>query len=445
MEFIDSTALSTALPTLARAFAVDPIHLKLALTSYILALAVFTPASGWAAERYGSRRVFMAAMMVFLLGSALCGLSRDLGSLVASRILQGMGGAMMTPVARLIVVGSTPREKLITAMGWFTMPALLGPLMGPPLAGLVLTVADWPWIFYLNLPVGVLGLIAVMRFVPVGDRRTDARFDWTGFLLSAAAVSGLVTVAETAGLDLLPHLAQVTILAAALLAGWTYLRHAKRSPNPILDLSLMRYPTYRASLLGGTFVRLGVGAGPFLLPLLLQVALSWTPLRAALVTIASGAGILVARPFAAWNLRRVGFRTALAGALTLTAIFTAAPGFFTAATPVWLMIALMTLGGFCRSNQFIAANTIAYADVPEGSVAAASTLAAVAQQVGLALGVSFGGAMLNLARGADGGALTPDRFTLPYLAVGAVTMLALPLYLALDSDAGSNISGRSKA
>ncbi|MDI1363833.1 MAG: MFS transporter, partial [bacterium] len=165
MEFIDSTALSTAL---ARAFAVDPIHLKLALTSYILALAVFTPASGWAAERYGSRRVFMAAMMVFLLGSALCGLSRDLGSLVASRILQGMGGAMMTPVARLIVVGSTPREKLITAMGWFTMPALLGPLMGPPLAGLVLTVADWPWIFYLNLPVGLLGMIAVMRFVPVG-------------------------------------------------------------------------------------------------------------------------------------------------------------------------------------------------------------------------------------------------------------------------------------
>lgn len=441
MEFIDATALSTALPTLARAFAVDPIHLKLALTSYILALAVFTPASGWAAERFGSRRVFIAAMIVFLLGSALCGLSRNLEALVASRILQGLGGAMMTPVARLIVVGSTPRDKLITAMGWFTMPALLGPLMGPPLAGLVLTFADWPWIFYLNLPVGVLGMIAVMRFVPAGLRQPDIRFDWAGFVLSASAISGLVVVAETAGLGLFPMPVQLSILALALLAGWAYLRVAKRSARPILDLSLMRYPTYRASLLGGTFVRLGVGASPFLLPLLLQVALGWTPLQASLVTIASGGGVLVARPFAAWNLKRVGFRAALAGALILTALLTAAPGFFTAATPIWVMVVLMTLAGFVRSNQFIAANTIAYADVPEGSIAAASTLAAVAQQVGLALGVSFGGLMLHLARGADG-ALTPDRFTLPYLAVGAVTLMALPLYLALDKDAGASISGR---
>lgn len=444
MEFIDATALSTALPTLARAFAVDPIHLKLALTSYILALAVFTPVSGWAAERFGSRRVFLSAMIVFLLGSALCGLSRDLEALVASRIVQGLGGAMMTPVARLIVVGSTPRDKLIGAMGWFTMPALLGPLMGPPLAGLVLTFADWPWIFYLNLPVGVLGMIAVMRFVPAGDRQPEIRFDWSGFVLSAMALSGLVVVAETAGLGLLPLAAQLSILAAALLAGWAYLRQARRTARPILDLSLMRYHTYRASLLGGTFVRLGVGASPFLLPLLLQMALGWTPLHASLVTIASGGGVLVARPFAAWNLKRVGFRTALAVALVLTAILSAAPGFFTAATPVWVMIGLMTLGGFCRSNQFIAANTIAYADVPESSVAAASTLAAVAQQVGLALGVSFGGAMLHLARGADG-ALTPDRFTLPYVAVGAVTLLALPLYLALDKDAGASISGRGKS
>jgi EmrB/QacA subfamily drug resistance transporter len=441
MEFIDATALSTALPTLARAFAVDPIHLKLALTSYILALAVFTPASGWAAERFGSRRVFMAAMMVFLLGSALCGLSRNLEALVGSRILQGLGGAMMTPVARLIVVGSTPRDKLIGAMGWFTMPALLGPLMGPPLAGLVLTFADWPWIFYLNLPVGVLGMIAVMRFVPPGSRQPDNRFDWAGFTLSATAISGLVVVAETAGLGLFPLPVQLAILTLAVLAGWAYLRLAKRSARPILDLSLMRYPTYRASLLGGAFVRLGVGASPFLLPLLLQVGLGWTPLHASLVTIASGGGVLVARPFAAWNLKRVGFRTALAIALVMTAILTAAPGFFTAATPVWVMIVLMTLGGFSRSNQFIAANTIAYADVPESSVAAASTLAAVAQQVGLALGVSFGGLMLHLARGADG-ALTPDRFMLPYLAVGAVTLMALPLYLALDKDAGSSISGR---
>ncbi len=443
MEFIDATALSTALPTLARAFAVDPIHLKLALTSYILALAVFTPASGWAAERFGARRVFLAAMTVFLLGSALCGLSRNLEALVASRVVQGLGGAMMTPVARLIVVGSTPKDKLISAMGWFTVPALLGPLLGPPLAGLVLTGG--------RLAVDLLHQHPHGR---AGHGGGDAlRAQGPAPPRHPLRLGGLHPVGHGdqrpggGGRDLGPEPAALAGAAGdprpgpGVRLGLSAPRQAL--PRPILDLSLMRYPTYRASLLGGAFVRLGVGAGPFLLPLLLQVALGWTPLHASLVTIASSLGVLAARPFAAWNLRRSGFRTALALALVLTGLFAAAPGFFTAATPVWVMVILMTLGGFWRSNQFIAANTIAYADVPESSVAAASTLAAVAQQVGLALGVSFGGAMLNLARGA-GGALTPDRFTLPYVAVGAVTLLALPLYLALDKDAGASISGRAK-
>ncbi|KRA59522.1 MFS transporter [Caulobacter sp. Root655] len=441
MEFIDSTALSTALPTLARAFSVDPIHLKLALTSYILALAVFTPASGWAAERFGARRVFMTAMAVFLAGSALCGLSRNLEALVASRILQGIGGAMMTPVARLIVVGSTPKEKLIRAMGWFTMPALVGPLIGPPLAGLVLSVADWPWIFYLNLPIGLLGMTAVMRFVPRGQPTDMGRFDTLGFLLSAVAISGLVVVAETAGLSLLPSWAQMSVLALALASGWLYLRKAKTTPKPILDLGLLQYRTFRASLLGGAFVRLGIGASPFLMPLLLQVALGWSPLKASVVTLGTGVGVLIARPFAAAGLKRFGFRTSLAVFVTLTALLTAAPGFFTTGTPMLLMAGVLFFGGFARSNQFIAANTIAYADVPQEKVAAASTLSAVAQQVGLALGVSFGGLMLHLARG-GGAHLTPDRFTWPFVAIGLVTLLALPVYLRLDRDAGSEISGR---
>lgn len=445
MEFIDSTALSTALPTLSRAFAVDPIHLKLALTSYILALAVFTPASGWAAERFGARRVFLSAMVVFLLGSALCGLSRSLEALVASRILQGIGGAMMTPVARLIVVSATPKDKLLTAMGWFTMPALIGPLIGPPIAGLVLSVADWPWIFYINLPVGLLGMVAVMRFVPKSEPRKDlGRFDTPGFILSGLAISGLVVVAETAGINLLSPWTQGGLLALSLACGVIYLRIAKRTGRPILDLTLLRYPTYRASLLGGTLVRLGIGASPFLMPLLLQVALGWSPLKASFVTLATGIGVLVARPFATAGLKRFGFRTSLMVFVSLTALFTAAPGFFGPTTPMWLMMAALTLGGFCRSNQFIAANTIAYADVPETSTAAASTLAAVSQQVGLALGVSFGGMMLHWARGADG-ALTPDRFTMPFVAIGVVTLLALPVYLALDKDAGSAISGRTRA
>ncbi len=444
MEFIDSTALSTALPTLAKAFDADPVHLKLALTSYILALAIFIPISGWAAERFEPRRVFLAAMGVFLLGSALCGFSSNLGELVGARIVQGIGGAMMTPVARLIVVGSAPREDLIRAMGWFTMPALVGPLVGPPLAGFVLSVADWPWIFFINLPIGLLGMIAVIKLVPRIPAVDPGPFDIGGFLLSAAAITGVVVVAETAGLSLLPAPLAVGVVLAALACGWAYVRLARRTPRPILNLQLLRYPTFRASLLGGTLVRLGIGASPFLMPLLLQVGLGWSPLQAGSVTLAGGLGVFVARPFAAPLLKRWGFRLVLLLFVTLTALLTAAPGFFRADTPIWLIMVMLTGAGFARSSQFIAANTIAYADVPQDQIAQASTLSAVTQQIGLAMGVSFGGLMLHLARGA-GGQLTPDRFTLPYLAVGATTLLAVLVYWRLDKDAGAAISGSKRA
>lgn len=440
MEFIDSTALSTALPTLARAFHADPVHLKLALTSYILALAVFVPVSGWAAERFQPRRVFLAAMVVFLAGSALCGFSSNLGELVAARIIQGAGGALMTPVARLIVVGSAPRADLIRAMGWFTMPALLGPLIGPPLAGFVLSVADWPWIFFINLPVGLLGMVAVLRFVPKLPSLDPGAFDWSGFILAAAAITGLVVVAETSGLNLIAWWGQLALLSAALACGWLYLRLSKRKARPILNLDLLQYPTFRASLLGGVLMRLGVGAGPFLMPLLLQVALGWTPLQAGSVTLAGGLGVFVSRPFAAPMLKRWGFRATLLTLVAVTAVLTAAPGFFRADTPVWLIMAFLAMAGFARSSQFIATNTIAYADVPQAQVAQASTLSVVCQQIGLALGVSFGGMMLHYARG-SGGALTPDRFTLPYLAVAATTLLAAVVYYRLDRNAGASISG----
>jgi len=444
MEFVDSTALSTALPTLAEAFGADPLHLKLALTSYILALAVFIPISGWAAERFHPKRVFLSAMAVFLIGSALCGFSSNLGELVGARIIQGIGGAMMTPVARLIVVGSAPREDLIRAMGWFTMPALLGPLVGPPLAGFVLSVADWPWIFFINIPIGILGMIAVVKFVPRLTSLDPGRFDWSGFFLSATAITGVVVVAETGGLDLIPLPLQVAMVAASVICGWLYLRLSKRKARPILNLGLLKYPTFRASIIGGSLVRLGIGASPFLMPLLLQVALGWTPLQAGSVTLAGGIGVFFARPFAAPMLKRWGFRAMLLLFVTLTALLTEAPGFFTAATPVWLIMMLLGLGGFARSSQFIAANTIAYADIPQPEIAQASTLSAVTQQIGLAMGVSFGGLMLHMARG-ESGVLTPDRFTIPYIAVGATTLLAAAVYWRLDRNAGAAISGSKRA
>ncbi|HEX6859907.1 MAG TPA: MFS transporter [Caulobacteraceae bacterium] len=443
MEFIDSTALSTALPTLAQAFHADPVHLKLALTSYILALAVFIPISGWAADRFGARRVFLIAMSVFLLGSALCGLSRTLAELVGARIVQGMGGALMTPVARLIVVSSTPKENLIRGMGWFTMPALVGPLIGPPLAGFVLSVADWPWIFYINIPVGLIGMAAVMRWVAPLRGSHPGRFDWGGFWLSAAAITGVVAVAETAGMGLIPPLWQAVVIAAAVVALVAYILQARAKTRPILDLGLFKLPTYRASVLGGTMVRLGVGAGPFLLPLLLQVGLGWTPLQQGSVTLAGGLGVLAARPFVSASVKRFGFKPQLIASVLASVVLVTLPAFFRASTPALVIMAALFASGFSRANHFIAANTMAYADVPQEKIAAASTLSAVTQQVGLALGISFGGMMLHLARGADG-ALTPDRFVLPFMAVGAVTLLAAFVYLPLDRNAGASVSGRRK-
>jgi EmrB/QacA subfamily drug resistance transporter len=438
MEFIDSTALSTALPTLARAYHTDPLHLKLALTSYILALAVFAPASGWIADRYGPKRVFMSAMTVFLIGSVLCGFSRSLPQLVVCRLLQGAGGAMMIPVGRLIIVSTTPKNQLVSAMAWFTMPGLIGPIVGPPLAGIVLGVADWPWIFFVNIPVCILGLIAVGTLVPRSTPPDPGPFDLRGFAYAAIAVSALVGAAETLGVELVPHWAQAVGLVVALGSTALYVQHASKLDKPILDLTLFKLPTFRASLVGGTIVRLGVGAGPLLLPLLLQVALGWSPLKAGLVSLWQSIGALSAKPTSAWLLRRFGFRRVLLVTVAVSAFLITIPGFFRAGFPPFALSVVFVFSGFFRSNQFTAANAITYADVPPARVSTASTLATVVQQVGLAFGISFGGVVLHLAvRG--GGAMTPDRFVLPYCAVGLVTLFALPSYWRLDKSAGSTL------
>ncbi len=442
MEFVDSTALSTALPALSAAFGTDPLHLKLALTSYILALAVLAPASGWIADRYGPRRVFMVAMVTFLVGSVLCGFSRSLGELVASRTLQGLGGALMTPVGRLIVVNNAPRERLVSAMSWFTMPALVGPLVGPPLAGFILGVADWPWIFFINVPVGLLGMLAVQRFVPAQHASHPGPFDWKGFWIAATAITALMGAAETVGVGLVPAALQWALGALGVAGLAAYVLHARRIERPVLELRLLSVDTYRASLIGGTLVRIGLGATPFLLPLLFQLGLGWSALETGLVTLATGVGAMSFKPVASAVLRRFGFRSVLLVSNVVTAGLTALPALFGVYTPVPLILGALWVGGFMRSMQFTALNTVAYADIPRTRISGASTLSVVTQQMGLSLGISFGGLMLHVARGEDA-ALTPGSFVLPFIAVGVVTMLAGPVYRRLSPSAGASIGGRA--
>jgi EmrB/QacA subfamily drug resistance transporter len=445
MQSIDSTALSTALPTLAKAFATNPIHLKLCLTAYIMALAVFVPASAWMADRFGARRVFMGAMMVFLLGSVLCALSHSLLQLVGARILQGAGGAMMTPVGRIIVVGSHPREQLVKAMIWLTTPAMLGPILGPPLSGFILSIADWPWIFYINIPVGLLGVAAVLRFVPRVRQPHPGRFDSKGFALAATAISAMMIGAEALGVDLFPGWVQIGAWIVALAAGAGYVAYARRKERPVLDLRLLKIATYRVNQTGGSLIRMTLGAMPFLLPLLLQGGLGWTPLQAGGLTMASALGSMSARLGAQYFLQKYGFKRTLIFTAVTCGVAVGAVGWFRASTPIAVMAIALALGGFLRSNNLTSISTLAFADIPDNQVSQASSFTAVVQQMSQALGITLAGLMLHFAQQISGPhvrALDPQNFILPFAAVGLCGMLAAATYLPLAQNAGANLQGR---
>jgi EmrB/QacA subfamily drug resistance transporter len=440
MEFVDTTALATALPSMAGYFGVRPESLKLALTAYVLALAVFMPASAWLADRLGAKRVYLGSLLVFSLGSVACAVSPGLSWLVAARILQGLGGALMTPVGRTIILRSVPRSELVPAMNWFTMPAQLGPLLGPPLAGLLLAVADWRWIFLINLPIAALGALAVARYVPGESSRESRDFDLRGYLLVATAivlfVGTLAFASSTDGTGLL-----AAALLASLACGALFVRHALRHKHPVLDVRLLADSTFRNCMTGGTLARFAVGAGPLLLPLLLQLGLGWTPLQAGMVLMGQAIGTVLAKAVATTVLRRYTLRTVLIGSNLAAAALTATPALFGLLTPLWLVFMLLVATGLTRSLQFTVSNSVAYADLKGSELSVASTLASVIQQVGHAVGISIAG--LLLALGTTGaGTLELTDFRMPFMAMGLLGATASLAYARLHARAGENMRGR---
>ena len=445
MQFIDQTALSTALPTLARAFHIEPLNLKLVLTSYILIQAVVVPASGWAADRWGARRVFIVCMAVFLLGSVLCGLSRTLGELVLFRVLQGAGAAMLMPVGRIIVVGQSPREHLVKSMALLTTPAMVGPIIGPPLTGLILKVADWPWIFYINVPVCLLGMLAVWRFVPRTREPHPGPFDSIGFVLAGLAMATGMGLAETLGFNLIPWTVQITALIICVASGAGFVMHSRRVDKPVLDLSLFRLKTFRASITGGTLVRMGIGATPFLMPLLVQIAMGWSALQAGFLMVGIAVGALASRPLAARMMRMFGFRTILVWTAILVGILSAAPGLFRDGTSPILMFIALAAGGFARATQFTASNALSFVEVDQKTVTSASTLSAVMLQLSISTGITVGSLALQLVRIGAGPVLKPEQFTLPFCVVGVLSAAAALIYARLPRDVGSDMTGHRRA
>ncbi len=441
MENLDSTVLSTALPSIAADFGANPIHLKLALTSYLLSLAVFIPTSGWLADRYGARTIFRLAIITFTAGSIACGFSNSMVELILARILQGLGGAMMVPVGRLVILRSVPKHELIGSMAWLSMPALLGPVMGPPLGGFIVTYFHWRWIFWINIPVGILGFVLASLYIPAiyGDRRVP--FDTSGFFLSAIGLSALVTGSTTLGMDLLPPTVTWSLLTIGLLLIVLYIRHSRRIEAPILDLSLFKIPTFRYALAGASLFRIGVGAIPFLLPLFLQLGFGMTPFHSGLITFASAAGALFMKALAPPILRRFGFRQTLLVNSFLGAIFIAMPAVFSADTPVVLMFALILGGGFFRSLQFTAVSALSFADVPLEKMSRATTLTSVCQQIALSLGVSLGAMSLEATMHFTGEALGADSFWPAFLLVSTVAITSVLPLIKLPAGAGQEMSG----
>jgi EmrB/QacA subfamily drug resistance transporter len=433
MENMDGTVLSTALPAIALDLHQDPIVLKLALTSYLLTLAVFIPASGWVADRFGARTVFCSAIVIFTLGSIACGASTSLPTLIAARVFQGLGGAMMVPVGRLVLLRSVPKSDLVSAMAYLTVPALLGPVAGPPLGGFITTYFHWRWIFWINVPIGVIGVLLSLRFIQNLRELSVPRFDFKGFILSGV---GLIA----------PFWLVAAMIAIGALSLAAYVRHASGAENAILDLTLLKIPTFFAGAVGGFVFRIGIGATPFLLPLLLQVGFGLSPFQSGSLTFATAAGALVMKFTASTALRWFGFRSTLIVNGLISGAFLAACALFTPLTPHWLLLITLLAGGFFRSLEFTALNAISYADIDQPRMSRATSFASVSQQMSGAVGVAVAAICVELIQlGFGDGALEARDLSLAFVLVAIISSLSVFIFARLKPDAGAAVSGKLAA
>lgn len=444
MEFLDGTVIATALPEMARTFGVQAVDLNIGISAYLLTLAVLIPASGWIADRFGARVVFTIALGIFTLASVLCGLAESLEVFVAMRILQGVGGALMVPVGRLAVLRTTPKHQLIGAIATLTWPALVAPIIGPPLGGFITSYATWRWIFFINLPPGLLAMWLALRIIP--DIREEERrpFDTQGFIATAVAMVALVYMMELLGTEQ-PDL---TLAGALLVAGggalWFALRHFQRARYPLIRLDAMRVQTFRVTMLGGSLFRASISAVPFLLPLLFQVGFGMDAFHSGLLVLAVFAGNLMIKPATTPLIRTLGFKKLLLinGLLNVAALLACA--FLTPQTPLWLILVILYLGGVFRSIQFTGVSTLAFADVPSPQMSYANTLLSTATQLAVGLGITLGAIGIRLgelvSRWFSLESLPGVSFRLAFVWIALICLVGLIDTLRLARQAGAAVS-----
>jgi EmrB/QacA subfamily drug resistance transporter len=441
MENMDSTVIATSLAAIAADIGTDPIALKLAMTSYLLALAIFIPVTGWMADRFGGRKIFQVALSIFIVGSIACAMANSLGSFIGARFLQGIGGAMMSPLARIVLVRATPRNELVSAMAWLTIPALIGPIVGPPLGGFLTTYFSWHWIFLINVPIGFLGIWLTQRFLPEFERNAPRRMDFVGFLLTGVAFAGIVFGISVISLPALPPQVGWATLAVGLLTGIVYVFYARRVEYPLLDLRLFRFPLFRATVVGGIFFRLGIGATPFLFPLMLQLTFGLTPFEAGSLIFVSAIGAMATKFIATIGFVRFGFRNLLSFVTVVSGLVIIAQGMFLPSTPWMLMMVVLVIGGAANSLFFTGTNAFGVADISDKDAAQSTAISTVIGQLSLALGVALGGGVLELSQHVHGGELNHGDFQTAFLAVGLATLASVWWFIRVPSDAGALISG----
>ena len=446
MEQMDSTIIATSLPQIALSLGVDPLRMNLAITAYLLSLVIFIPASGVLADRFGTRTLFRAAILLFTLSSVLCGFSTSLTELVAARVLQGFSGAMMVPVGRLIMLRSVEKADLVQAMAWVLMPAMIGPMLGPPLGGFITTYFSWHWIFFINVPVGLIGLVAATIYIPQIKTPSASFLDWPGLILSGICLSTLIyglelfTQRDSSG-SLVGLLLAVSVVSAA-----AYAWHARRQKNPALDFSLLRVQTFGVALSGGTLVRVGFGALPFLLPLMLQTGLGMTPLQSGMAMLASGLAALVVKGMSVRILKKFGFRRVLIWNGVLCSISLGLCALFQPSWTVTTIAVLLLIGGIARSLQYNAYGTFAYADIPQARMSAATSFSSTLQQLAATFGVALSVWVLEASLRLSGHVqLERSDFSIAFVVMAIVVAVAIPLCARLPLDAGNELSGHDAA
>ncbi|MEA5209126.1 multidrug transporter subunit MdtD [Enterobacter mori] len=437
MQALDATILNTALPAIAQSLNRSPLAMQSAIISYTLTVAMLIPVSGWLADRFGTRKIFMLAVTLFTLGSLACALSTSLTELVIFRVLQGIGGAMMMPVARLALLRAYPRSELLPVLNFVTMPGLVGPILGPVLGGVFVTWASWHWIFLINIPIGVAGLFYARKYMP--DFTTPRRsFDMGGFFLF-----GLSLVLFSSGMELFGEKIVATWMALSVILGGIllfllYIRHARRHPTPLISLGLFNTRTFSVGIAGNIASRLGTGCVPFLMPLMLQVGFGYSALIAGCMMAPTAMGSILAKSTVTQVLRWFGYRKTLVGVTVFIGLMIAQFSLQSAALPVWMLILPLFVLGMAMSTQFTSMNTITLADLTDENASSGNSVLAVTQQLSISLGVAVSAAVLRFYEGFDS-ANTVEQFHYTFITMGALTVVSALVFMLLKPKDGRNL------